>query len=90
MSTTLSSVVVIRSSITKSVRFFPSKELTSAIRREIQLRGSYQIFFDIRGNKIGYVRVWANNFLSVFDKFKREYRLAAAGRAGDYTSERMC
>ena len=25
---------------------------------------------------------WANNVLSVFDKFKREYRLAATGRTG--------
>ena len=33
---------------------------------------------------------WANNFLSVFDKFKREYRLPDNGCTGDDTSERMC
>ena len=33
---------------------------------------------------------WANNISCVFDKFKREYRLAAADWTGDYTTERIC
>ena len=61
-------------------------------------------FFLFAGTKQDSFGWWANHFIkllnylnyevtgsgSVLDKFKREYRLAATGRTGENTSERMC